>query len=460
MRHVLKSIIVLAAACAPEPPAKTGAGDGQSLNAKSALQQETVSSSGKLAELKAQNAALCQRVQKQRKECPLAAASLKPDDSQKLMACTGEAEKDTPIHSDFEVDITLPTNTKAVLSAKEGQWQTQAFESGSKQKLTWALRSKADCGAFAPRSATPSKAPRFIEISDLSIKLLSETCEDEKKTAKLADIATFSLSVNGSKVLDKADLQEAGNGFQVSVTKLIELQQDARCTVPEEEMREIKSKAAAAGKAAASAPSPADLDAQIARESSRNDLLVKQLSGAENIGCWGYTKIKKLEVKIEGGSEPLSGRGEGNALQDEGNAREYVFAFGQNLLHTVNDVGQNEIFKAGGKLLIESFADREIQELRNLRIKKGGVAFQNNNICKPCFLGIGCWCGFSRFEKDIRSMSKIEIFANGQLVYQKSPKNYRFESGQLVWPPNDNAENIQNSPEFGKLMARKDCPAE
>jgi hypothetical protein len=458
MRFALTTFCILTAACAPEAPTQMFSKGGKTGNA--AIQQEASQSAGKLFELKAQNDALCERVQKQRNECPLSAVSLNADDAQNLMGCSAGSGKDSPAASDFELDIGLPANTKAVLSAKEGQWQTQAVGTGTKQKLNWAMRSKADCGAFAPRSSSQSVAPRFLELTDISLKLVSESCDDEKRTAKLSDVSSFTLNVNGSKVLDKSDLQESGNGFQVSVTKLLELQQDPRCTVPESEIKEIKEKAAKAAKAAAASAPPADLEAQIARESSRNDVLNKQLSGVGNIGCWGYAKIKKLEVKIEGAAEPLSGRGEGGALQDAGNSREFVFAFGQNLLHTINDVGQNEVFKSGGRLVIESFADREIQELRNLRIKKGGVAYQNNNICKPCFLGIGCWCGFSRHEKDIRSMSKIEIFANDQLVYQKSGIKFRFEDGQLAWPENGGAENIQNSPAFGKLMGRKDCPAE
>jgi hypothetical protein len=189
--------------------------------------------------------------------------------------------------------------------------------------------------------------------------------------------------------------------------------------------------------------------------------MIKQLTGSENLGCWGYQKIRKLQVKVDGAALPNSNLGlSGGALANAGNSKEYVFSFGESMNHVISDESQNSVFRAGGGFVIDSFADREVQELRGLRIRKGGVAYQNDPVYKPGILGIGDWRGFQRYELNLRSLSKISIFANDQLVYEKSGISFTFQGDRLVWPSNNGSEQIQNSPAFVALMTRNDCPAE
>lgn len=450
---------ILVAACAPEPPGIPQNVKGIPTGA-AALDAAKTGTFAKLMELKSQNDALCLRVQKQRVECPVAAKSLRPEDDQTVLGCVSGVDKDAKVDSNFELDITLPAGTKAIITTRNGMWQTQPVASGTNQKLTWGPRTKLPCDLLRPRQTTLVRSPRVIELSDMFVKVVSDNCSESRNFSK-NDISTFVMNLNGTKLFDKADLADSSNGVQVSLTKLLDFSQDPRCAVPKDELQKLMDAAKAKVSAAAPADNPPDLEAQIARETNRNDQMIKQLSGPENLGCWGYTKIKKFQVKIEGSALPNANRGDSSsALQNAGNSKEYTFSFGQSMVHTIPDESQMAVFRPGGGFTINTFADREIQELRALRIKKGGVAYQNDPFRLNGFLGIGSWSGFHRYEKDIRALSKISIFANDQLVYEKSGISFTFEGGNMVWPSNSGSENIQNNPAFVKLMMRNDCPAE
>jgi hypothetical protein len=339
-------------------------------------------------------------------------------------------------------------------------WQTQPIDSGSKQKLTWGPRTKSPCDLLAPKASTLVRSPRIIELSDMYLKVLPDSCSNNTNYLK-KDISTFVLYLNGNALFDRNDLSDTSGGLQVSLTKILGFQQDARCAVPRDEIKKLMEDALNSKPVNASGGQPPDLEAQFARETNRNDQMIKQLTGAENLGCWGYSKIKKLQVKLEGAALANANRGDSSsALQNAGNSKEYTFTFGQNMFHTIPDEAQSSVFRPGGGFTINSFSDREIQELRGLRIKKGGVAYQNDFFRLDGFFGIGGWSGFHRYELDLRSMSKITILANDQVVFEKAGFSFTFGSGSLVWPSNDGAEQIQNNPAFIQLMTRNDCPAE
>jgi len=454
MRVSLFALVGISSACAPEPPA-IPASIKKIPTGAVALQQENSLSLSKLAELKAQNSALCERIQKQRSECPIASTSLKPEEDMKILGC--EASQPDPV---FELDIAIPSGTKAFLSTSSGSFQTVAVPSG-KQKVNWGGKNKGACDVLGARpSSFTVRPPRVVDLTDLSLRIVSDSCTDSQ-TFKASDVGSFTLSLNGKSIFTKSDLSDSGKGIQVSLGKLLELQQEPNCSITKEELVALTEKAKKSVDVSASNKTPPDLEAQIARESNRLDVMSKQLVVSENLGCWGYSKIKSLRIKIEGSSEPNIDFGtSGAALQDAGNSKEYTFSFGQNMLHVINDESQMAVFRGGGGFTTEAFANREIQELRNLRIKKGGVAYQNNNVCKDGFLGIGAWCGFRRYEKDVRKLDKILLYANDQLIYEKTGINFKFQGGNLVWPPDNRTENIQTSPAFSQLMARKDCPAE
>lgn len=458
MRLYASLVFVLAAACSPEPPTIPQSVKNIPTGA-AALQVESTATVSKLHELKVQNDALCLRVQKQRVECPVATTSLNPEGEQKVLECVSGVEKDAKYDSNFELDISVPSGTKAIVTTKNGMWQTQAVGTG-KHKLTWGGRTKSHCDLLPAKTKSLTRAPRVIELSDMALRIVTDNCDDPRQF-KAGEIGTFSLTLNGAPLFDKSDLADSSSGIQIALSKLLKFQQDPKCAVPEQELADLMAKAKNSASKPSNTTPPPDLEAQISRETNRNDIMMKQLRGSENIGCWGYAPIKKLQVKIEGSALPNANRGDsGGALQNAGNSKEYTFSFGQNLTHVIPNESQSAVFRGGGGFTISTFAEREIQELRYLRIKKGGVAYQNDRFCLPCPLGIGCWCGFHRYEQDIRSISKMSILANDQLVYEKAGISFTFAGGDLVWPAGGQLENIQLNSAFTKLMQRKDCPAD
>jgi hypothetical protein len=175
--------------------------------------------------------------------------------------------------------------------------------------------------------------------------------------------------------------------------------------------------------------------------------------------CWKRAKIKTLRVKVEGAVLPNANRGDSRSpLKNAGNSKKYTFSFGQNMSHVVADESKTPIFKAGGEFITKAFAGREIQELRELKISKAGVAYQNNSFKLNGLMGIGTWSGYHRFETDLRQLSKISIFVNDQLVFERGDISYTFAASSLSWP-STGGEPIQSNPAFIKLMSRKDCPA-
>lgn len=451
--------IVFAAACSPEPPSLPSNIRNASFG-KAALDSQQKGSFSQLLELKAKNDALCLRVQKQRVECPVAAKSLRPEDDQAILGCVSGVDPNAKVDSNFEMDISIPSGTKAILTTKNGLWQTQPVASGSKQKLTWGPRAKSACDVLPPKNGTLVRSPRVIELTDMSLRIVSDNCS-ANTTYSTSNVSSFNLYLNGTSLFDRGDLSDGGGSIQVSLTKLLGFQQDPKCFVQKDELAQIMNEAKANMPATPASAAPADLEAQIARETNRNDQMIKQLTGSENLGCWGYQKIRKLQVKVDGAALPNSNLGlSGGALSNAGNSKEYTFSFGEAMNHVISDESQNAVFRAGGGFVIDSFASREVQELRGLRIRKGGVAYQNDPVYKPGFFGIGDWRGFQRYELNLRSLSKISIFANDQLVYEKSGISFTFQGDKLVWPSNNGSEQIQNSPAFIALMTRNDCPAE
>jgi len=457
----LTTALTACAADIPEPKgAKAKKNIATDAYSSDALKTQETATLSKLIELKAQNNALCLRVQKQRVECPVAGASLRSEDDQTILGCVSGVDPNAKVDSNFELDISIPKGSKAILTTKNGMWQTQAVSSGQNHKLTWGPRTKSPCDLLPPKTqATLVKSPRLIELTDMSLKVFPDSCSDSK-SYKADDISSFNLRINGYSLFDRSDLGDSSSGIQVSLQKILNSSQDPKCVVPKDELFKLMEEAKGSVQSS-TAVAPNDLEAQFARETSRNDQLLKQLGGTGHIGCWGYSKLKKFQVKIDGAALPNSNLGDGrSAKKNSGNSRQYTFTFGQNMEHTISDESQNAVFRTGGGFIIDTFAEREIQELRGLRIRKGGVAYQNDAFRMNGFLGIGGWSGFHRYEKDRRSLSKIQIFANDQLVFEKSGINFTFEESKLVWPSNSGSENIQNSPAFMTLMTRTDCPAD
>ena len=178
-------------ACSPEPPSLPANIKNANFG-KAALDSQQKGSFSQLLELKAKNDALCLRVQKQRVECPVAAKSLRSEDDQTILGCVSGVDPNAKVESNFEMDIGIPSGTKAILSTKNGLWQTQPVASGSKQKLTWGPRAKTACDVLPPKKGALVRSPRVIELTDMSLRIISDNC-NESATYDSGSVSTFNL---------------------------------------------------------------------------------------------------------------------------------------------------------------------------------------------------------------------------------------------------------------------------
>ena len=418
----------------------------------------------KTNELAAENAMMCKRAEEQRKACPVASTSLRATDDAMALGCSGVDPKTL---SNFEIDVTAPSGGKIFLTTKNESWQTTPVSSGQKQKLNWGPKKSNPCATIKPVARNMEKlvirSPRVIELSDLFINFDPDSCSDER-VLRAADIPTFKLYIGGVEIFTQSDLIDSPAGVRISMAKLLDSSLNTKCLMTTEDLEsELQKVRKSLNQQNANVPQKTQksLDADFAREVNRNQQLRTQLIGKENIGCWGYTKIRKFQVRLEGehGADIDLGVS-GAALADVGNSRAYDFHFGQSMVYSTSDETMAGIFKKGGGFVTSDFSDREVQELRNIRIVKNGIRYINNIVMKEGFIGIGAWSGHHRLETDVRKLVSLTIFANDQLVYKKSDINFSFHGNKLVWPPNNEIEAIQTSEAFTSLMRRNDCPAE
>ncbi len=471
MRFVgLYLLLSLLTACGPEKkPAKVQTAEnsnasGTDKSGALALAERAKSTQKKIDELKAEVELLCRMADEQRKTCPVASTSLRAADDATLLGCKGA---DAQAVSNFEIHVTGPAGGKIFLTTKNETWQSSSAVSGQRQKLTWGPKKSDPCSTIKQTVRNIDKltvrSPRIIELSDLFLNFDPDSCST-KKVLKVSDIGDFKLYIGGQEVFNRSDLIDSTAGVRLSMSKLWDSSMNEKCLTPvdtlEAELQKVR-RSVPNNENATPSKSQKTLETELAREVNRQQQLRAQLIGKENIGCWGYTKIRKLDVRIEGGPLPDKDLGvSGAALADVGNSRAYDFYFGQSMVYSTSDETIAGIFKKGGGFTTTDFSGREIQELRNIRIVKNGIRYINNIVTKDGFIGIGAWSGHQRHETDIRQLGSLTIFANDQLVYRKTGINFSFNGGNLVWPPNNGIEAIQTSEEFTSLMRRNDCPAE
>jgi hypothetical protein len=443
--------------------AKGGADSKDAQTGAMALAEKAKLTSQKINELAAENSMMCKKADEQRKVCPVAATSLRGSDDAAALGCAGIDPKSL---SNFEIDITSPAGGKIFLTTKNETWQTTPVGSGQRQKLTWGPKKSDPCATIKPVARNMEKlvirSPRVIELSDLFINFDPDSCSDER-VLRAADVPAFKLYIGGVEVFNRSDLIDSSAGVRISMSKLLDSSLNTKCLIAADELETELQKIRKSLNQETTAPkkSQKTLDSEFAREVNRNQQLRAQLIGKENIGCWGYTKIRKFQVRLEGEEGADIDLGvSGSALADVGNSRAYDFYFGQNMVYSTGDETMAGIFKKGGGFSTSDFSDREVQELRNIRIVKNGIRYINNIVMKEGFIGIGAWSGHHRLETDVRNLKSLTIFANDQLVYKKTDINFSFQGNNLVWPPNNGIEAIQTSEAFTSLMRRNDCPAE
>ena len=420
-----------------------------------------------LLKLKAENDAMCLRVQKQRVECPLA-IPLVSGDSEKVLGCVSGVADGATVGTEFKLDVQPPPGTKIYLSTKGGTWRTQEIGAGTGQKLVWGPKSPDSCNPnlrVNPASIQASlRAPKLLELSDLEVVVVPDDKSQCYSTRnRLNEFGAFELSVNNEVVFRRPDLSFGSGSYSVSLAALDRYLNNPKCVVPTTELQALFDEAknsVAAPKA--SAAIPPTVDDEHARETARNQSLRLALTGQEKLGCWAFAKIEKLEVKIDGAAVARASLGNGDQLKSEGNAKAYNLYFGRGLTHAISE--ENGVFKPGGGFITTDFAGKEIQELSFLRITRGGSSYDNEEFTtsRSCgFLGLKTCTdrSFRRYETNRRSVSSIKILVNDQLLYENNNVNFTFSRDKREWPSGNKVEKIQDNPKFRELMRSTSCPA-
>lgn len=472
MKKALLSLPLFLLGCAGDMPeaALKAKRDAQAASAKDSglsLEAQRKKRFDELGTLKAENDAMCLRVQKQRVECPLS-SPLIPGDSEKVLGCVAGVADGATVGTEFKLSVQPPAGTKVYLSTKGGAWRTQELGAGSDQKLVW--------GPKAPDSCSPNlrvnpvniqaklRAPKLMELSDLEVVLIPD---DKSKcfstSSRLNEFGMFELSVNGKIVFKRSDLSYSSGGYSVSLAALDSYLNDPKCVVPTTELEALFAEAKSSVVAPkATDPVPPTIDDEHARETGRNQALRLALTGQEKLGCWAFAKVEKLEVKIDGAAVARASLGNGGQLKNEGNSKGYSFHFGRGIVHSISE--ENGVFKPGGGFATNAFSSREIQELQFLRIIRDGTAYDNEEYTYSYGCGVFGWgtCtgrSFRRYEKDRRSISSIKILVNDQVLFEKSGVDFTFSRDKLEWPAAGKVEKIHDNPKFRELMRSTSCPA-
>jgi len=465
MRILLVTSAALVASCANDllPSKKRGAGTAelQSLSAGSTIEEKW----GKYLKLKEVNNSLCLRAQKQFIECPLA-SPLQADDNSKVLGCVSGVDPNAVVGVDYKISVQPPQGTKIYLRTSGGLWRTNEVGAGSEQKLTWGPMKPDGCRRSMPPASAQSqiRSPKLLEVKDLEIVIIpDDTSKCSSNSNRIREFGAFEVSLNGNPLFKKSDLTFKNGGHYVRLSALdsyiFDPDKRSKCIVPAKEIETIITQAEQ--NAAGSVDMPAGQEATLAddlnREASRNNELQQVLGGQEKLGCWAFAKVDKLEVKIDGRSLPKQSWGTGEMGKGDGNGRAFSFSFGRGLTHSVSE--ENGIFRPGGGFVLNSFADRYLQEIQMIRIEKQGTTFENEEFSTSysCgFLGLKTCTRrqYRRYETDRRHMGNLQILVNDQLIYESS-MNHDFQKGSLTWSD----RNIQNNDKYRDLMRRTDCPS-
>lgn len=423
----------------------------------------------KYLKLKAQNDQLCLRVQKQRIQCPLV-NPLVADDSEKVLGCVAGVDKNAKVSVNYSISVTPPSGYKIYLSTKGGSWQTNEVGAGDNQKLEWKPGTGDKCFPSRTNPANAQsqiRAPKILELNDLMVKLVPDNeanCNSETRN-RVSEFGNFELRVNNVLIFSKPNLTYKDRAHQVVMTNLDSFLSKPECVVPKSEIDDLLQKALENFSGPSeNAKTPDDIDERYSRETSRNQSLRLALSGPEKLGCWAFSKIEKLEVRIEGAAlnKSLVKKESEKQGKDTGNPDGFTFNFGDGMKYAVAQ--EKGIFKPGGGFVTDAFAGKTIQELRLFSIKKQGTSFDSQEFRKTrkCgFLNLST-CSDTRYkvyETGIRSMASIKIIVNDQVIYENNSAKFTFDSKHKKWPKGDRDENIQENAKFRELMRLSSCPA-
>lgn len=465
MRLLFFLAATLATSCAddlsPSKRRNNGAADVQSLNAAQPAQEKW----NKYIKLKEVNNALCLRAQKQFIECPLA-SPLQADDNSKVLGCVSGVDPDAIVGVDYKISVQPPRDTKIYLRTSGGLWRTNEVGAGTGQKLTWGPMQPDGCKNSSPPAPaqTQIRSPKLLEVKDLEVVIIpDDRSECSSQRDRVRDFGAIEVSLNGMTLFQKSDLKYKNEGHYLSLSPLdsyiFDPDKRSKCIVPSKEIEETIAKAEQNAPESADIPAgqEATLSDDLNRELSRNNELQQVLGGQEKLGCWAFAKIDKLEVKIDGRELPRQSWGTGEMSKGNGNGRAFSFTFGRGMTHSVSE--ENGIFRPGGGFVLNSFADRYLQEIQMIQIEKHGTTFENEEFSTSysCgFLGLGRCTKreFRRYETDRRHLGKVQILVNDQLLYERT-MSHDFQTGSLNWSD----RSIQNNDRYRDLMRRSDCPS-
>jgi hypothetical protein len=191
------------------------------------------------------------------------------------------------------------------------------------------------------------------------------------------------------------------------------------------------------------------------RERDRNGRLKSELVGqASNAGCWKEQKVKKLEVLVGGNHLPNS-ESKRTSEESRGDAGLIKIVFSENFVAQIDNEEKYQLFASAGKYISQDFSDKLVRDITRLKIEKGGIHFNSQKVCSSSWLGIKTSCYYRKSETHRYSLGSITIKINDQVLFSRKGINHTFEGDNRVWEEKDLAVN----PEYIKLMARNDCPA-
>lgn len=477
MRQLIATFVVMAligcsGASIPDKRRKDIAGvsdAGSKANANAAAQQTPLSTAPTLTNLSQQqnelgflqsvNGKLCQRLQQLRTQC-VASAGLIPETNELVLNCISGVAPGGNIQHTFQVEFQGPGGD-FTLTVNEEQYNTNVFHGGDGlQTVTW-----------SEKFTQLTKAPRLLEIYEMRLN------GPDSQVLDVNAISRFDFKVNGQIVFDKSNLVPTTSGnprsLSIDLARLLDLQKSSACSVPDQELAQLKEQAEAEASAAGnqgnveiSTLSKAQIQEQInviipqiQRERSRKMALETEVGVKVNGGCWASMPINKFEVLLDGVHLPDSAvEKTGSEKGNVGNALSYNFMFGETLKFSNASEGQVSLFRPGGRYVSNDFADWNIGSINFIKIVKGGTSYSSIERSKNCgIIGavFGCGREWHNSETNITSLSNLTIKVNDQVLYKREVINHTFDRDHLEWQD----MNLTRNPAYLGLMLRTDCQA-
>ena len=195
---------------------------------------------------------------------------------------------------------------------------------------------------------------------------------------------------------------------------------------------------------------------ELEREQDRYALIKKELTQDLAVGCWAAQKIEKFEI-IVAGSGPSSEL-LWETVPNSPLANQFKYRFGDELVYTnANEMERSMIRPEGMATIVSSFNGREVGEIQEISIEKGGVAVTKDDrtVMRRGLAGaIGLTKQVTDYiEQNIFSISSVSIKVNDRILYQNDGIGQSFRWGSLSWRDT----NLIANRAYRVLMADTSC---